>query len=435
MSYFMHGHTGTAVFVLWLLRITFAGTVNRTIDDSFGDSTTSQVPMFLPSGLWANQLCEVCAIKPDTSKAFMKTYTASTYYPTLNNISISMEFEGIAIYVFFILPNKQADGNVAATTIANFTIDGQIIGDFTHNPDPTTTDILYNQLVFNKTDLPNAIHQLVISTSGLAISTFTNFDYAIYSCVGLVLIVVQPINLVDRHVDHDTTASVSPTTSITSSASGSNFNSNSKAKPVRAIVGGTVGGIIIITIIAFLLFRRLRTRKNQVHFDRGLLLSQAGKVSTIRSLTPFLEHSPRSADLDNDSGSTKAIKGKKGNYNITARPFDQPSSSGLLVLTSSESVIPTVGSDTPLEKIRQARQSELDRRLHAMNKEMDELRTGKVVHPIHASSATVLGDDSEISRMQEHMQAMQAQVELLQSQQQSPWAQGLSNNAPPGYVP
>ncbi|TFK36368.1 hypothetical protein BDQ12DRAFT_580607, partial [Crucibulum laeve] len=153
-----------------------------TIDDSFGDSETGTLPIFLPAtaGVWADETCVGCAIHPDTSRVFKGTYSAVTYNPGLKNTSISMEFNGTAIYVFFVLANNQGDG-ITTTTVADFTLDGQVAGHFSHAPDLTTTDFQYNSLVFSKTGIQNGVHQLVISTSGVDFNVYVNFDYAIYT--------------------------------------------------------------------------------------------------------------------------------------------------------------------------------------------------------------------------------------------------------------
>ncbi|KAF9014185.1 hypothetical protein BDQ17DRAFT_1230622 [Cyathus striatus] len=179
----MYRHTAICASLLYLLLplTCFAGTVNVTIDDHYGDVLTQQKPIYLPNTSWSDQTCVGCAIRPDASKAFNGTYIGATYHPELQNVSVTMSFEGIAIYVFFILPNTQANPQVTANTAVNFTIDGQIVGNFTHEPDSSTTDFIFDQMVFNKTDLPQGTHQLIISASGINISTFTNFDYAMYT--------------------------------------------------------------------------------------------------------------------------------------------------------------------------------------------------------------------------------------------------------------
>ncbi|KIK58833.1 hypothetical protein GYMLUDRAFT_60564 [Collybiopsis luxurians FD-317 M1] len=70
--------------------------VNRSIDDTLGDSVTGQRPLFLPStlGVWEDNTCKECALQPPTSNAFKGTYTAATYNPGLKNMSITFEFTG-----------------------------------------------------------------------------------------------------------------------------------------------------------------------------------------------------------------------------------------------------------------------------------------------------------------------------------------------------
>jgi len=86
---------------------------------------------------------------------------------------------GFAIYVYFILANNAGDG-ITSLTLANFTLDNGNPFLFQHAPDLTTTEIQYNQLVYSKTNLVNANHTLVISTSANT-NVWVNFDYAIYT--------------------------------------------------------------------------------------------------------------------------------------------------------------------------------------------------------------------------------------------------------------
>ncbi|KAF8958003.1 hypothetical protein BDZ97DRAFT_1668984 [Flammula alnicola] len=169
------------LFWLYVSPVTSA-IVNRTIDDSFGDSQTGQLVTYAPAtaGVWADETCPVtvCAIRPDTTQAFKGTYTAATYNPGLGSMSITMQFTGTAIYVFFILAN--ADSGITTLTLANMTLDGNAPELFQHFPDLTTTNLDYNSLVFSKANLANVQHTLVISTSGNS-NVFVNFDYAIYT--------------------------------------------------------------------------------------------------------------------------------------------------------------------------------------------------------------------------------------------------------------
>ena len=68
--------------------------VNQTIDDQFGDSLTGRVPVFWPSP-WVNQTStEYYALKPDVTQVYNGTYSATTYYPAMGSVGISMNFTG-----------------------------------------------------------------------------------------------------------------------------------------------------------------------------------------------------------------------------------------------------------------------------------------------------------------------------------------------------
>jgi hypothetical protein len=84
------------VLVLFLaLSMPRAALVNRTIDDTFGDSVTGQTPVYLPTTPWAGPSCTTCAIVPNKSLAFDGTWTAATYNPNLfNNMNITFSFTG-----------------------------------------------------------------------------------------------------------------------------------------------------------------------------------------------------------------------------------------------------------------------------------------------------------------------------------------------------
>ena len=68
--------------------------VNRTIDDTYGDPTTGQIPVYQPNGPWNGANCSGCAINPSPSLAFDGTWSAATYNPGLKNINITFSFTG-----------------------------------------------------------------------------------------------------------------------------------------------------------------------------------------------------------------------------------------------------------------------------------------------------------------------------------------------------
>jgi len=70
-------------------------------------------------------------------------------------------------------------------TESNFILDGDPVGYFFHRP--TSEPRGFSHLVFSKTGLQNKEHSLIISsTEELDYDVFINFDYAIYTYVGLV---------------------------------------------------------------------------------------------------------------------------------------------------------------------------------------------------------------------------------------------------------
>lgn len=91
-------------------------------------------------------------------------------------------FKGVSIRVFFILANAPPRPGTTTATAADFSLDGLDAGRFEHSPDIFNADLLYDQVVFSRTGLPNRWHTLDIVAHGDQ-SLYLNFDYAIYECV------------------------------------------------------------------------------------------------------------------------------------------------------------------------------------------------------------------------------------------------------------
>lgn len=86
-----------------LVTLSPAVLVNRTIDDQYGDPITRRYPVYSPVGDWQQgATCSDCAIKPNVSKAFHGTWHDSTFYPGSTPKSVSVTFNGSAVYAFFI---------------------------------------------------------------------------------------------------------------------------------------------------------------------------------------------------------------------------------------------------------------------------------------------------------------------------------------------
>ncbi|KAF9014182.1 hypothetical protein BDQ17DRAFT_1536652 [Cyathus striatus] len=494
----MRGRTGVVIFLFCFLPASFAGSVNYTIDDSYGDSRTRQLPTFLPAtaGVWADQTCEGCRIKPDVMQAFMGTYTAATYHPALMSTSISMSFEGIAIYVYFTLPNNQGDG-ITTITMVNFTIDGDIVGSFTHNPDMSTFDILYQQMVFNMINLPNGTHQLVISTSGVDISTFTNFDYAEYTHVEDDIAVTStssesPSSSIGNtqassssvQTSETSSSSSQSSTSSTQSSSSNTRPSTSSAQLPSSTTQLTAGKTLSLVYSSTQTSPHITqsTSSNSSPTTSGSTTSETGvssnsKVKLVGAIAGgagggviligaiiavFLcwrrrtrnhevqipSYRALAAGVNSTSTPSLIIAPIVDDYNVPSEsdspatpgfysenPHDLHSSRGLL---SSES-----NYSTPTqEEINESCQSELDQRFLM---EMNALSTGPASHPMPSGSSNTVGgsvgagealaDDDKINQMREQMQAMQARIGLLQFHQRTSWARGPPDDSPPDYTP
>ncbi|KIJ96144.1 hypothetical protein K443DRAFT_107695 [Laccaria amethystina LaAM-08-1] len=165
--------------LLTLLTLSSAVLVNRTIDDEYGDPITSTFPVYSPIGDWQQGAnCSDCAIKPDVSKAFDGTWHDSTFYPDSTPKSVSVTFNGVAVYAFFITSPVLTTTTTTQTHL-NFTLDNALIGAYDFTPDASST-YTYNHSVFSKTGLSNGEHTLVMTTGGTTAALLL-FDYVIYT--------------------------------------------------------------------------------------------------------------------------------------------------------------------------------------------------------------------------------------------------------------
>ena len=83
--------------VVVIFSLSMAQPTNRTIDDTFGDSETGRLPVYLPPTAWGGNNCTGCAIQPDRDMAFDGTWMAVTYHPALISANVSFSFEGLSI--------------------------------------------------------------------------------------------------------------------------------------------------------------------------------------------------------------------------------------------------------------------------------------------------------------------------------------------------
>ncbi|KAM5534434.1 hypothetical protein V8D89_011901 [Ganoderma adspersum] len=241
-------------FLLWAVPV--AALVNVTIDDKLGDSRSNLVPQYTPSDGRANgEECTGCALHPgiiDVAQTVDQTWHDGTYHPGNPDQVISLTFDGVAIYVFNIIPNSAG----GATTLTNlsFFLDHEYVGQFIHIPDQTT-NIAYHVPVYVNESLPDAQHSLDIRATGPNASLVL-FDYARYSST----------------TDDSSSMSLSSTFTSSSSTftpSSSTFTSSSTSAKRGRIIGGVVGGVggsIAVLVLVFICCRRSRKPRWQTQY-------------------------------------------------------------------------------------------------------------------------------------------------------------------------
>jgi len=82
----------------------------------------------------------------------------------------------MGVYAYCILDNA-----VSYTTFTNltFSIDGSLVGSFSHTPDGSGT-FLYNTLVYANTSVPNGDHTFIIHSPRGIDASLVLFDYVEY---------------------------------------------------------------------------------------------------------------------------------------------------------------------------------------------------------------------------------------------------------------
>ncbi|KAJ6457075.1 hypothetical protein C8R47DRAFT_174881 [Mycena vitilis] len=200
---------------------------NRTIDDQFGDSVTGVIPSYNPALFWKpGASCgSNCSLHPDPAVAFKHTWHDSSQFPASEPVSVSLDFVGTAVWVFCIVPPLLHNDTITRYNLSFSLDNGAHIGRFGYSP--TGGEFLYNVPVVSLPSLPNATHNLFVSTDDSVSGSVLLFDYAIYTSV-----------------EGKNDARISP----------------------GAIAGCVLGALFFIALIfALLYWRRRRNRKRQLN--------------------------------------------------------------------------------------------------------------------------------------------------------------------------
>lgn len=167
--------------------------VNYTIDDFQGDSDPYPLA-YSPSSQWAfGPQCTTCNIYPgnlayngsgvagaavDVAQTFGGTWHDTTFHPGDPGYNVTASFVGQAVYVFNIIANDVDE--TTTTTDLVFTLDGVVVGQYTHIPDPSGPKLMYQVPVYINSSMPHANHTLTMS-AGEAETSLILFDYIIFT--------------------------------------------------------------------------------------------------------------------------------------------------------------------------------------------------------------------------------------------------------------
>ncbi|TFY56141.1 hypothetical protein EVJ58_g7816 [Rhodofomes roseus] len=251
-------------FLLSLLSTRISATAtNRTIDDYYGDSVTGLLPVY--SNNWNyGPTCSVCEAHPEANLTFDASWHDATSNSSSNSTAhnITLTFTGTAIWVYGIMLNALPPPMVVFTNVS-FILDGAASGTFVHVPNPAQEEVEYNVTIYNKTELENAEHTLVMTMVPVQDpnTSVLLFDWAMYSTAGT--------NSTGRgsrrsrwghHGDYPHSSSDrgqnSSGTSGTSTTS-SNINKG-------AIAGGVIGGVSALALLCGAFFWWYRRRRRRI---------------------------------------------------------------------------------------------------------------------------------------------------------------------------
>ena len=128
-----------------------------------------------------------------------------------------------------------------------------------------------------------------------------------------------------------------------------------------------------------------------------------------------------------------------------ALPSPTSNSSVIGASSNNRSASPQLPSPWDVtEEVRRARQDDLDNQLRVVQHNIVQLEESSAGHGRSVSlrrqtsgAAEIIEEEMQMSMldMQEAIRSLKEQMRRLREQQQSAWAQGLSDNRPPGYTP
>ncbi|KZT67716.1 hypothetical protein DAEQUDRAFT_766879 [Daedalea quercina L-15889] len=260
------------IFFLFLLcpHISAAAT-NRTIDDYYGDSVTSLLPVY--SNNWNyGPNCSACSVHPAANATFNASWHDAISNVPANSTThnITLKFTGTAIWVYGIMLNSMPPPIITLTNVS-FKLDGATAGTFVHVPSPAQEQLHYNVTIFNRMELENVEHTLVMTVMQDPDPSVLLFDWAEYTYANDSVNgnATNPFSSHSRWRHHGSDEFESSgghrEGHWEQGSSGNSTSSSSQSSHINkgAIAGGVVGGVSGLALLSGGLFFWYRRRKGK----------------------------------------------------------------------------------------------------------------------------------------------------------------------------
>ncbi|KAJ7276926.1 hypothetical protein C8J57DRAFT_197526 [Mycena rebaudengoi] len=289
-------------------------------------------------------------------------------------------------------------------------VGGRFLVNFNIPPSKTAAEYIY-EVPFNA----ETGQQFEVSAT-VAVSNFPTDLFQVSSPI----LVVGPSSS-SSGSQSSTSASISSTALSTGSASVGTQTSGpsvpapkKSSPPVGLIVGITIAVLLVLVVLLLLFLWRRRARRRK---------TLANRTSIDPAITPF-------------SAAPTMEQSEVSPYLYT-RNTDSKISGTTAYFTES-----TVGSSSSTppralsSKAAAVRQEYLRNQMRAVQREMAELDTAPSPRSSQYNSASTNSnaDSDGLEHARQQNAVLQARVQMLESQLDSQWARGLSDEPPPGYI-
>ncbi|KAJ7573687.1 hypothetical protein C8J56DRAFT_981893 [Mycena floridula] len=272
------------------------------------------------------------------------------------------------------------------------------------------------------------------------------------------------------------TSSISPADAKSSPLSSAAASSSKTSSGLIAGVAVGAVGVVALLVGLFLCFRRHRRQRGASpmldnEFPAPMMSAEAYLINPYPSTTNLDQRAPTISEFSQSSTTRRSIEYPRSEYprsefpssasvrspgtghQLTRSPTSNTSISGSstsphmsmsmayggLALPPESSSRTAIGSGASAAELRQARQLELEDQMQQIQREMNDLQheaAGRRASSIQTRPQKIRDEEEyELRSLRAQISQMKSQMEGLQEQAESPWAQGLSSEPPPGYTP